>query len=306
MPPPKYDDMQIAGMQVQLNATDRKLLTEGIIKALKEQKSLLGAIAVLSKQESKLQKEQVYGGKEITKNYLARLAALKKIKDMMVDAQVHNIPSNAHGHAGAWSGMMAGAASSEEELERKKIADLKEEGAAQDELRKKTSWQLVYWGLAGSAWKEMTDNSKVLAHYTDVIGSAFGFILDMILLQLMPIVIPFVNFLFSVGEWFTTLPTYIKDAIAAVTLLGIALVTLAGWVGADAVIDAVAGIGAAAVTASGSAGVGALSAAFLPFLVGGAIGLGLGAIAVKLLDMTGALQAVSDAGKGFRASDFGK
>jgi hypothetical protein len=85
-----------------------------------------------------------------------------------------------------------------------------------DILKKKYAWQLLYFTAVATLFALMLGNSKVLGAFTDMIGAGLGFILDMLLVSLIPAVVVFVDWLFKIGKFFSDLPDGMKLAILAI------------------------------------------------------------------------------------------
>jgi len=282
MAPAKMQDVNLAeGLQFQLTTTQLKSV-ETLIKSLKELKSLKEQLLVLEKETYSYLDKEEKSGKDLGKDAKARKQTIQDIAKIVLDysrqpavkgaatARLFNKAmmdsadtqwQRATGGKPVEKGIdwLGGKKPTFEVEER--IRELEREGEAQDHLRKKSAWQMVYAATLGSAWKMMTDNSKVLAHYTQVIGAAFGFILDMVLINLMPLIVPFVEKLFAIGEWFDKLDPKIKTVIATITGLALVFGGIVSLLWLKSITDAIVGIGTAAVTAGGATGVGALSKA---------------------------------------------
>jgi hypothetical protein len=142
----------------------------------------------------------------------------------------------------------------------KRVKEGKKEITVLDVLKKKYAWQMLYFTAMGAIFAGMVANSKLLKSFQDIIGAGLGFILDMLLVQLIPAVIWFVNLLFGIGKAISDL-----DPISKAVLLGL-VILFAIFTGAQViawlanVAGGVAAIGTAGAEAAGASKLGALSA----------------------------------------------
>jgi hypothetical protein len=305
----------MGGTEVLLSASELKALGK-LTDVLKQQKSLFDAQLEIRKKLYTIEVKQAFSGKAETKNYQDRLKLIGKIDEKMTQMGKDYADSIMRGIIPRTSGpkynvgagdreynkatAMSGDAQWEAATGSKRVENQRKEVGLLDVLKKKYAWQLLYFTALAGLFTGMVANSKILQHFQDVIGAGLGFILDMLLVALIPAVIVLVGWLFKIGEFFSGLPDVAKLAILAVGVL------FAMFTGAQAtmwlaeVASGITGIGTAASTAAGAGGVGALSVALSALA-----GLAAGGIVVKILDETGALKKISDAGAGLRESPLG-
>ena len=162
---------------------------------------------------------------------------------------------------------------------------------------------MLYFVTLAGVVALMARNSQVLSHFFDIIGSALGFVLDMLLIGLIPEVVFLVTKLFELGGFLAGLPDLAKVAILGLGLAFLGLMSvLSLLMGAGVVLEFVGWGEAAGVVAGYLATVtGALT-----LLVGAIGGFILGGIVAKFLEWLGVLKMISDWGEGFRNSDMGK
>lgn len=263
-----------------LSATERRALSKEIIANLKKENDLHTARNAIEDKYYDLRAKEaslsLRTGKEESENYKKRLNIIRTIVsnlDVIGKQQSDQLKASILPRGGTvptmadlpmeWVGASPGKKPMFEidEMIADTNKELDKQGNEQDSLRKKSIWQVVYWTTLGAAILAATQGSKVLGHYIDVITSALGFVLDMILLPMLPHVIQFVKFLFDVGTAFNNLPGPIKYVASLLTTFFLLFsgASIVLWL--LGIEGGVAGIGTAAATAAGVGGVGALKAA---------------------------------------------
>lgn len=230
MAPPKISSADVGGVEVQLTAGQLKA-AQPIIRALKEIKLIKDQIVHLDKEQLAINKKFEGHEDDMSEYYKNKQDALTKIYDIYKIIEVKL------------------------EQQEKYNKEKAQENKLLDENKKKSMWQLLYWSVIGATLAGLISNSKVLGHFLDVLGSALGFVLDMALLPILPAFIKLVELIFEFGKWIAGLPDPIRNLIAVLTLLGIGSVVL---IGIEALGAAIFGVGTAAETAGGAAGVGGL------------------------------------------------
>lgn len=141
----------------------------------------------------------------------------------------------------------------------------------------------------------------------DLIGTAIGYIGDVLLWPVMPLVMMFVDYLIGVGDWLAQLPDGVRLLITSLILLGGAFLVIRRLAGADlflGVLESIRNLVArllAAVPLVTSAG--ALTAAgWIAGIIGGLL---IGFAAVYAMIQTGTLNSIGQAGESFRKSSPG-
>jgi hypothetical protein len=187
-----------------------------------------------------------------------------------------------------------------------------------DIFKKRYSWMLIAFTAIKDLFGVIGRDSKIANTIFDLIGQAVGFIVDMLLIDFLPIFITFVEWLFGVGEWVSRLPTWVKGVIIIVGALAIALAAIfavAITTGIATLGLSILGIGTAGTTAAG--GLGTLLASTIALYAPAVLfGLGLLAAALGSLVITaglialaekyfGVLTKISDLGSDFRKTGAG-
>ena len=249
--PAKYTGLNVGGVEIQLTATELKVLGK-YVEELKKVKTLKEGIRKLDKIRKQVIKDDEEAGKAETKAAEKRAETLRDIVKTMKYIQTFR------------SALQA----SIPNIEEKQVKEQEKEVTMLDLIKKKYAFQLLYFGALAMLIHETLSNSKILNVFFDIIGSALGFILDMLLVSLIPAIVWFVTWLFDIGQWFSTFPDWAKIAtlalltffstIGALLFYGVLKTIVAEIVkiGAESVIakaavkgigDAVAGLGSGAV-----------------------------------------------------------
>lgn len=270
MPPAKYSNVDAGGVSFQVTQNELKQIKTLVVE-LQKMKTLYEAQMKIRDRIWTVQKETMSGQKLDSHYQRERLRTLENIYKRMrlineesLETLKRENPFIARSPAGESKGRYNYTPADAETT-----ADAKRVEAQYGQkligiyaqLKKSYSWQLLYFAAASILIAGMLANSKVFGHFMDVIGSALGFIMDMILISVIPYVILLVKWLFDVGNMIAGWPDIAKVAMVSVgLLLGLfAGVKIVLWIGE--VATAIKLIGTAATVASGAEGVGLLSAA---------------------------------------------
>jgi Predicted membrane protein len=150
--------------------------------------------------------------------------------------------------------------------------DAEEASPKIEEFLKRWKYELMLVGGAIAGIYALVKYSSVAHTMTDLLGRSFGFLADVILIALLPVVVILAGWILAVAKAFQDLPKWLKDLIAwgILTVIGLELVA-----------KALALVGV-------SAGVTAL-------LLGALAGLAIGISVVLLLREAGFFKALEDA-----------
>ena len=175
-------------------------------------------------------------------------------------------------------------------------------------LMQKLGW-LGLAGTAGATLLGITRKSAIAGLYLRDFSDALGYLLDEILSPMIPHLDSFSQKIWELGEWFSKLPDPIKKVTGGTFLLGSGLAVVAGgflllkklgiiklltWIGAKF------GITSGSVLAFGSS----IKTALLSTVAGGVgIGLAIGLIVVKIMDMFGAFDMIGEWAEDFAAKN---
>ena len=160
-------------------------------------------------------------------------------------------------------------------------------------------------------------NSKILAMNTQMLGKAFGYLIDMALLPLVPAMVQFTKYVIGVAKWIRQLPQPARLLVAGLAALAIGVTTLGTILmyATSALTAFSAAVTAATAAETAKAGQTTLATLGM-FGVGGAAiggslaaGVGIGAVAglagVWVLLKTGVLDAISGIGRAIESSPLG-
>lgn len=272
MPPAKYSTIDAGGVNFQLSQTELKQI-KTLVDEMKKLKTLYEAQMKVQEKMRKVQKEIATGEKVETEYQRDRLKTLQNIYNRMKAINQESletlkrenpyIPRTApmggeskgrYNYTPEDADAVANAKRQEVNYGQKLIG-------IYDRLKKSYAYQLFYFSAASILVAGMLANSKVWSHFMDVIGSALGFIMDMLLVSIIPWVVQLVNFLFMVGEAISKLPDWLKQAIFLLGLFVAGLLAIKVYTAITETLAAIKAIGAAATVASGAEGVGGLATA---------------------------------------------
>lgn len=159
--------------------------------------------------------------------------------------------------------------------------------------------------------KKILGNTQILGKAVGLLGSAFGFIIDMVFLPFIPIIIEVVKWLFGVGnmvkkalQWLAGIHPWL-DKIASGFIIIVGILTMSWMTGVVGFLNTVLTLlsgtaGVAGVLATIKGLLIGFAAWIAPYLVGSALGLGLAAIVIYLLEISGILDMISDASSWWR------
>jgi hypothetical protein len=280
MPPPRYQSVDVGfGADIILSQREAAAV-KNVTDALKVMKKEYEAVRKLKKEIKDINDLEIQQAGRLSRADHDRKNALLAIKDLYINLGI------------AQKG--------------KKKADIEEINSL-DIFKKRYSWMLIAFTAIKDIFGVLGRDSKIANTIFDLVGQAVGFIVDMLLIDFLPLMITFVEWLFRLGEWVSGLPTWVKGVILIVIALGAALAAIFAAsisIGLASVALSVLGIGTAATTVAGILGtlLGSLTALFAAAAAGLVIGAGTVALAEKYF---GVLTKISDAGSDFRKSEFG-
>jgi len=160
-------------------------------------------------------------------------------------------------------------------------------------------WNLGLLLMMTNAFKKLIGNTQVVSAVFAAMGSAFGFIFDMIFLPLLPILMEVVKWLYGVGKGINTIMKYVGPlapvlSLVLIGLLAIGSAAVLGGIG-NAILG-ILGIGVAAEGATAAVGTGALAGGGLLASLAVLGAWAAAGIVVALgLDSVGLLEALGDA-----------
>jgi hypothetical protein len=306
---PKNTNMDMGGIQFQLTASEIKALGK-MIDEVKKLNNVYKQNLEIRKKITELEVKTAFANKEDTKHYKTKKEAMNKISDYLWEARkdwfdrlkTEAIPRTSgpkferkSSTQAQWARATGGTADQQWEWATgaQRVKNDEKELTLMGRLKKSYAWQLLYFMTVALLFKGLLANSKVWAHFLDVIGGALGFITDMILVSVIPQVVWLVNKLFEIGGWFAGLPTPVKQAIVLIGLFIGAFLFAEVLLTLGEVVTAIKAIGTASTIANAEvAGAGGLLAGLK------AVGA-LGTIAI--LFKYGVIGAAIAAGVGFLA-----
>jgi hypothetical protein len=279
MPPAKYSTIDAGGVNFQLSQTELKQI-KTLVDEMKKLKTLYEAQMKVQDKMRKVQKEIVSGDKLETQYQRDRLKTLQNIYNRMKAINQESLETlkreNPHIPRTAPMGGASAGRYNYSPADAEAVANAKKQEAnygqklisIYDRLKKSYAYQLFYFSAASVLVAGMLSNSKVWSHFMDIIGSALGFIMDMLLVSIIPWVVQLVNFLFMVGEAISKLPDWFKQVVVLIGLFVAGLMAIKVYTAISETLAAIKAIGAAAGVAKGAEGVGGLAEAMkgLPLL----------------------------------------
>lgn len=271
MPPAKYSTIDAGGVNFQLTQTELKQI-KTLVDEMKKLKTLYEAQQKVLKKMGEVRKEIVTGEKKDTQYQRDRLKVLDNIYNRMRSINQQSLETlkkeNPYiprtGATGTSQGRYNYRPEDAEDTANAKGREVQYGSkliAIYDRLKKSYAYQLFYFSAASILVAGMLANSKVWSHFMDIIGSALGFIMDMLLVSIIPWVVQLVNFLFMVGEAISKLPDWLKQVIFLLGLFVAGLLAIKVYTAIAETLAAIKAIGTAAGVATGAEGVGGLATA---------------------------------------------